>query len=70
MTLIEAHQILDEIKNGEKYPNYTIVKALVYTGDLQGRLRSKGVANEVSKESQRSWCTTGKSVVGRHHHEH
>ena len=57
MNYHQANNLLDEVREGAKYPLHLINKALELTGDLNEygipeRLRSEGMASEIQEESK------------------
>jgi hypothetical protein len=60
----QANQILDKLRDGQKFSFEQISAALFATGDLHDPMRGERMEGAVQDESQRDWQTERPELVG------
>ena len=60
----QANQILDKLRDGQKFSFEQISAALFATGDLHDPMRGERMERAVQDESQRDWQTERPELVG------
>ncbi len=65
MTRYEANQILNKVREGQKFSFEQISAALFATGDLHDPMRSERMEGAVQSESQGDWQAECPELVGR-----
>jgi hypothetical protein len=60
----QANQILDKLRDGQKFSFEQISAALFATGDLHDPMRGERMEGAVQDESQRDWQAERPELVG------
>ena len=60
----QANQLLDKLRDGQKFSFEQISAALFATGDLHDPMRGERMEGAVQDESQRDWQTERPELVG------
>ncbi len=61
----QANQLLDKLRDGQKFSFEQISAALFATGDLHDPMRGERMEGEVQNEGQRDWQAERPELVGR-----